>query len=189
MKISTRKTPTESAESYEARFRSLAERFGASLSRVAGAYEFDRSLRDDLVQEILVALWHGLAGFRGDSSLSTWVYRVAHNVALKHSRGRGRERSRRAEYERDHRQAAPTSDSGTSAADAEDPRLEALRRRIGALPALDRQIVVLQLERLDGEQIAAITGLSRTNVSTRASRARARLARELGAAQEAEPNS
>jgi len=174
-----REASAGSADALETRFKELVDAYGASLTRLAGAYELDRSLRDDLVQEILVALWRGLPGFRGDSTLSTWVYRVADNVALKHRRGRSRERARRAEYEREHGDA-----EDPSAGDAEDPRLLTLRQRIRELPVLDRQLVVLQLEGLDREQMAAITGLSTSNVSTRLSRARAELARRLGTTHE-----
>ena len=59
-----------------------AATYGAALERLARAYESDAERRLDLLQEIHVALWRSLAAFDGHCSLRTWVYRVAHNVAI-----------------------------------------------------------------------------------------------------------
>ncbi|HVJ63442.1 MAG TPA: sigma-70 family RNA polymerase sigma factor, partial [Tahibacter sp.] len=59
----------------------LAE-YGASLARVARTYEASRAGREDLLQDIAVALLQALPRFRGDSALGTFVYRVATNVAI-----------------------------------------------------------------------------------------------------------
>ena len=69
--------------------RVLAE-FGPALRRLAGSYETDPGRRDDLAQEIAIALWRALPRFRGECSLRTFVYRVAHNRALTHVWRRGR---------------------------------------------------------------------------------------------------
>src|ERR1700754_4663912 len=63
--------------------RAVAEH-GAALNRVARSYEADADKRDDLLQEIHLALWRSFASFDERCSLRTWVYRVAHNVGASH---------------------------------------------------------------------------------------------------------
>src|SRR3990167_5670904 len=57
---------------------------GAAIARVASAFERNPARRDELVQEILLAIWQSLARFRGESSLKTFVLRIAHNRAVDH---------------------------------------------------------------------------------------------------------
>jgi RNA polymerase sigma-70 factor (ECF subfamily) len=56
--------------------------FGGALERLARAYEAETDKRRDLLQEIHIALWRSFEKFDGRCSLRTWVYRVAHNVAV-----------------------------------------------------------------------------------------------------------
>ena len=71
-------------ESQDEFYRKVAEEYGASLARVAYAYEADPDLRRDLSQEIYLALWRSFEKFNGRCSLRTWIYRIAHNVATSH---------------------------------------------------------------------------------------------------------
>src|SRR3954469_13757464 len=50
--------------------------------RLCAAYAFDAADREDLFQDIFLAVWRALPGFRGEASTRTWLYRIAHNVAL-----------------------------------------------------------------------------------------------------------
>ena len=52
-----------------------------SIRRLCAAYAFSAADREDLFQDIFLAVWRALPGFRGDSSVRTWLYRIAHNVA------------------------------------------------------------------------------------------------------------
>ena len=65
-------------------YREFADEFGAALERLASAWEHDPDRRKDLIQEIHLALWRSLERWHGDCSRRTWVYRVAHNVAVTH---------------------------------------------------------------------------------------------------------
>jgi RNA polymerase sigma-70 factor (ECF subfamily) len=64
------------------RYQEAAAAYGAALDRLAHAYEPDADRRRDLLQEIHVALWKSFSAFDSRCSLRTWVYRVAHNVAI-----------------------------------------------------------------------------------------------------------
>src|SRR5689334_3980557 len=58
--------------------------YGALIKRVASGYENDRSLLEDLVQDIYMSIWRALPGFRGESSLKTFVARIAANRSVSH---------------------------------------------------------------------------------------------------------
>src|SRR5262245_48488384 len=68
----------------DARYAEAAAAHGAALQRLARATEANAERRRDLLQDMHVALWRSLAAFDGRCALSTWVYRVAHNVAASH---------------------------------------------------------------------------------------------------------
>lgn len=69
----------------------LLTAYGGALRRIARTYAGARGEEEDLHQEILLQLWRGLATFRGDSALGTWLYRVALNTALTWRRRAGRD--------------------------------------------------------------------------------------------------
>ena len=68
----------------DARYLAAARVHGAMIERLARGYEADPELRRDLVQEIHAALWRSYGYFEGQCSERTWVYRIAHNVAVTH---------------------------------------------------------------------------------------------------------
>lgn len=154
----------------EARFQQLLEQYRAPLARLVAAYEREPAERQDLLQDIWLALWKALPTFRGDCSERTFVYRVAHNRAITHA-------SRR------RLPAAPLEDAldiPQPGADVEQ-HVDANRRRalllaaIRDLPLIQREVVTLSLESLSGREIAEILGITENNVAVRLSRARAAL--------------
>jgi RNA polymerase sigma-70 factor (ECF subfamily) len=63
-------------------YEQVAQDFRDALARLARGYESDPDKCRDLLQEIHLALWRSFDAFDGRCSLRTWVYRVAHNVAI-----------------------------------------------------------------------------------------------------------
>src|SRR5262245_15837259 len=76
--------PAEDAIRQNDRYREVIATYGGALGRLARAYETNADGRADLLQEIHIAIWKSLQVFDGRCSLRTWLYRVAHNVALRH---------------------------------------------------------------------------------------------------------
>jgi RNA polymerase sigma-70 factor (ECF subfamily) len=163
----------------DAFYRELADEFGAALERLASAWEHDPDRRKDLIQEIHVALWCSLERWHGDCSRRTWVYRIAHNVAVTHVL-----RSRR-----DVLRSATSLDEMELARDADvEEALDEKRMRARLLAAirrlapLDRQVAVLYLEGVDARGIGDVTGLSASNVATKIHRLKRVLGSKQGAA-------
>jgi RNA polymerase sigma-70 factor (ECF subfamily) len=168
----------EASPALEARFRALAAEFGPALQRLSRGYEADEARQQDLVQDIFVALWRSLPGFEGRSSLRTWVYRVAHNVAASHVIERRRDRLSRAVPLDDEDAAARLVRNAAREAEGRDAvhRLAALVR---ALRPADAQVILLYLEGLEHAEIAEVTGFGRENVAVKIHRIKAALTRAL----------
>jgi RNA polymerase sigma-70 factor (ECF subfamily) len=157
--------------------RVVAE-LGPALFRLVRGYEHDGERQRDLHQEILAAVWRSLPSFEARSSLRTWVYRVAHNTAASHVQTSRRKR-REESVDRDTLDRLPSAArDGESSADA-SLRLERLAAFVRALPPLDRQTIMLHLEGLDPNEIAEVTGLSITNVTTKVHRIKALLCERM----------
>lgn len=134
------------------------------LHRIARAFAMGAD-QQDLLQELMLAVWRAAPSFRGESAPSTFIFRVAHNRALTWRRGQMRQRLRHSEYERLY-----VEEGG-----GEDPLLARLYSAIRQLEALDRSLMLLALEGQTYAEIAAIHGLSETNIGARLTRARKKL--------------
>ncbi len=143
--------------------------YGAGLARIAASYEADRSLQQDLVQDILLAVHRALPRLRDADRLSAYVFRIAHNRGVTHAL---RERDRRRVT--DDREPSDAVDNPEHAALAEE-RSRRLQSAVRRLPLPYRQVVTLALEDLSHAQIAQALGLSVSNVGVRLNRAKAML--------------
>jgi RNA polymerase sigma-70 factor, ECF subfamily len=129
----------------EALYHRFKRRVFSLVARIAGAHE-----AEEISQEVFVRIYRGLPRFRGESQLSTWIYRLAVNAALSHVE----RRPRRAEGEEALAQI-PAREGPRS-----DPYLAArLERALVALPPGYRAVLVLHdVEGLAHEEIAEILG-------------------------------
>lgn len=146
---------------------------GAMIRRMASSRERDPALVDDLMQDILLAVWRALPGFRGDGSQKAFVARIAHNVSVSHVRRASRFRS--APLDDSLPSTAENPESDTDAALKRERLLEAVR----SLPDSLREPLVLHLEGLTQSEIANALGLTATNAGVRLTRARAKLKEAL----------
>jgi RNA polymerase sigma-70 factor (ECF subfamily) len=141
--------------------RAVAE-FGPALVRLARAYEPDSDQRRDLLQDVYLALWRSFAGYAGQCSLRTWVYRVAHNTAIS-----ARLRRRKARLASLNELADMPGPDDPEDSVGNSRALERLRTFIRLLAPPDDQVMLLYLEDQDSASIAEITGLSAGAVATR----------------------
>jgi RNA polymerase sigma-70 factor, ECF subfamily len=149
-------------------YEQTADSYGASLDRLARAYELDADMRRDLLQEIHFQLWRSFAHFDGRCSLRTWVYRVAHNVATGHIIRRRRIKDKLVSIETI--EAIPNSTNQTELAATQAEALDRLSMLIQRLKPLDRQIIVSYLEGMDANSIGEVTGLSAANIAMKVHR-------------------
>ena len=121
---------------------------------------------EDLYQETVCNLWRAYPKFRGESGLSTWIYRVALNTCISGMRKNSRKPVQ-----------TPLTGQELFSVDPEeiDDNLRELYRMIYKLQALERAIVLLWLEEKSYREIADITGLTVANVAVRLNRAKEKL--------------
>jgi len=158
---------TVDRKSLEEQFERILSAHGPALSRLAASYTSTVSDRDDLVQETAFAIWQALPHFRGDCSERTFAFRIAHNRAIAHL-SRNREQKIDPLEEVELRDPAPGPESDFS----RRQRAETLRTAVRGLPLAYRQVIVLTLEGLGYREIAAVLGISESNVGARLTRAR-----------------
>jgi RNA polymerase sigma factor (sigma-70 family) len=159
--------PKSGASPHE-QYIQLLNEFGPGLARLAGSYEAVPQAREDLLQDIRVALWVALPKFRGEASLRTFVYRIAHNRALTHV------------WRRKQTGTPDTIDDlqlidqlqGPEARVIESASRDRLLQAIRGLPLTSRQVITLALEDMSNGEMAAVPGITENNVAVRLSRAR-----------------
>jgi RNA polymerase sigma factor (sigma-70 family) len=163
------------SERPEVRFGRLLQEHGPALNRLAAGYEWDPVERQDLLQEIALAIWRAMPAFRGESSERTFVFRIAHNRGLTH-------RWQRRRGSTDLTLSHELPDERRSADDrvAHQDQHERLSAAIRRLPEPQRAAVMLTLEGLSHREIAEVLGVEENAVAARLSRARKQLRTLLG---------
>lgn len=174
------------AAELEASFLALVVDHAGMLRQVAGAYAWDPDDRRDLLQEIHLQLWRAFPRYDPERRFSTWMYRIALNVAISWRRRVTTQARRTVPLEG----AGPP---GTPARDPADPRAEprapepeevrarALHEVIARLDPLNRALMILYLDDLSHAEIADVLGLSASNVGTKIHRLKQRIRAELAA--------
>lgn len=137
-------------------------------------YAEDSHHLQDLRQEVLTNIWEGLGGYKGDSKLSTWIYRVAINTCVSYIRRYGR---RPDSYSLD---TVPPGElpvgSVTQGEMTTDAMLAEMYSMISRLGRIDKAVVLLWLDQYSYDDIAALVGITKANVAVRLHRAKQRLA-------------
>lgn len=157
------------------RFAALLGEHQRILFKVANGYCRDSGDRADLVQEMAAQAWRGFARFDGSTKFSTWLYRVALNVAISFYRSEHRRIRDTVPLE------GLTVELPASEPHAESENLTRVRQLIAALDPVNRALMTLYLDGNSHAEIAEIVGLCVSNVGTRINRLKERLKRTLEA--------
>ena len=140
--------------------------------KVASVYTNTIEDRKDLVQEIIYQLWKSFDSFNQKSSLSTWMYRVAMNVAIYHLKIAKRN-FLTVPLDGQFSNLHETDNGGF------EEKWKALRQQLDKLNLLDRGIILLYLENKSYEEIAQITGITESNVGTKMFRIKEKLKKQI----------
>lgn len=141
------------------------------LFRIASVYTNSIEDKNDLIQEIIYQLWKSYDGFQERSQFSTWIYRVALNVAL-YQLKMSRKRVMTVPIEIIH-DYQPTENNQT------EDQWQQFKKLIENLNLLDKAIVMLYLESKSYYEIAEIIGISSSNVGTKLSRIKEKLKTQI----------
>ena len=142
-------------------FLDILEKNIGIIIKIARAYSKTLHDKEDLINDITLELWKSFGRFKGDSKISTWIYRVALNTSMNYKRKREKDRLF---FLDDLKQIENLSwlieqpDSSHS---------EILYQCIDELNQLNKAIILLYLDGNSHDEISDITGISKTNVGTR----------------------
>lgn len=159
-------------------FASLLERHRGIVLKVAGSYAADPEDRADLAQDIAAQLWRAWPSYAPERPVTTWMYRIALNVAISHLRGRTLRDRHHVPFDEE-LHAGGVHDLVARDDHEAEQRLRLLDRVIAALPPLDRALMLLYLDERSHREIADVLGISESNVSTKVARLKQRIRDEF----------
>ena len=139
----------------ELEFEQMVRAHKSTIYTVCFMFSKDADEVDDLFQEVLINLWRGFKDFKGESKIETWIWRVSFNTCI--SQERKKKRTSRIPLE-----------MGIDLfhdKDEDTRQIQMLYQRIHQLKPFDRAIVLLWLEGMPYDEIAAIVGITVKNVS------------------------
>lgn len=147
--------------------RLLTENKGI-IYKICNSYCADKADRDDLAQEIIYNLWKSFDRFNSQFKFSTWMYRIALNVAISFYR-QEKKISQHDEI------SAGLIVFEENIEEETESNLKLLQEFINELKEIDKAIVLLYLDDKTHREIAEITGFTETNVATRINRIKEKL--------------
>ena len=150
-------------QAMQERFQALVEQHQKILYKVCNSYCRNRDDREDLAQEIIIQLWRSFERFDERCRFSTWMYRVAINVAISFFR---RESVHARHVISDEERILNTVDETAN----QSPEVETLYRFIEGMEPLNRALILLYLDGSDYHEISVVLGITETNVATKISR-------------------
>ena len=141
------------------------------LLRVCSVYAVDQDDKNDLFQEVLINIWKSLPSFKGNSSLSTWMYRITLNVCLTARTRLAKKKKRFVNMD----SITISRYRGETDTEEENPLLRHLRTCMKEMNETDKALIALYLEELPYREIAAIIGITENHVAVKMKRLRSKL--------------
>lgn len=162
-------------EQARARFEALLDENKRIVYTICNSYCANPSDRDDLAQEIIAEVWRSFGRFDASARFSTWLYRVALNVAISFYR-RERRRTDRVVI------AQQSAFEIAEQVEHESDRLIELRQFVAILDPFNKALMLLYLDGYSHSDIASVLGITETNVGTKIGRIKDRIRQQFSAA-------
>lgn len=153
-------------QNQETFFKDIYQTYSPKVHRLCLGYTGNAMEADDLLQEVFIKAWQNLDKFRGDSQISTWIYRIAVNTCLHHLR------SQKNKKNVDIDKTIIKKEEGT---DDKEQQIQLLYKCISELSEADRLIITLLLEEVSYSEIAEVTAISEGNLRVKIHRIKQQL--------------
>ena len=153
----------------EKKFIHLIKDHQGLIHKVCFMYEQDADAREDLFQEITLQLWKSFHTFRGESKITTWMYRIAINTAISGYRKQSRH------VTTEDLQEIHFNISENNALEQQEEEVQRLQWAIRQLSEVERAMIMMALEEVPYEEIAETIGITQNNVRVRMNRIREKL--------------
>jgi len=141
------------------------------VSKIVRAFAFTQADQEDLFQEIALQVWNSIPSFRNQSMVSTWLYRVALNTAIKWTQKEKKHRMGK-ESPEDHVHLLQDPQSST------DERLVWIYEQVAGMNLVDRSLTLLMLDGLSYKEMSGILGISESNIGVKINRIKKKLAEQ-----------
>ncbi len=148
-------------------FEEWLDQHKALIFKIVRVYAFTVMDQDDLFQEIIIQVWHSIPAFRNESSVTTWLYRISLNTAIKWTK-----------KERKHYQSGTIEGVNHIIEESRiraDERLTWLYEEIYKLDEIDRSVTLLLLDGFSYKEMASILGITESNVGVKINRIKKQL--------------
>lgn len=149
-------------------FEEIYELYWQRIFRLCMGYVNDTELAQDLAQETFIIVWQQLPKFRNESSIGTWIFRIASNNCL-----------RQIEKEKKFAKTDLHINLEEKKQESMEPQIQMLYQFISELPETDRIIISLELEEIRQAEIAHIVGLSESNIRVKIHRIKEKLTQKF----------
>lgn len=150
----------------EERFNQIVAENGERIRRICAYYNSNEQDQKDIFQEVLINIWKSLDNFRGDSAISTWIYRIAVNTTLSHTGKTYKYMKLRVSADTQNLSAL-LDDEGLEAKQIMEKQLENLHNELNMMSVIDKALISLMFEGLSMKEIADIIGITEANVKVK----------------------
>jgi RNA polymerase sigma-70 factor (ECF subfamily) len=162
----------------EIRFRQIVEENSNRISRICNYYSKNSADSKDLHQEILINIWKSLDKFRGESSVNTWIYRIAVNTSLTFA-GKNYRNLNLSIDQMPLGIGILLDDDEFEKKQKAELRLDELEMQLNLLSIIDKALITMMLEGLSMREIADVIGLTEPNVKVKIHRIKENLKQQL----------
>ena len=169
----------------EEKFNQIVAENGERIKRICSYYNSNSDDQKDMFQEVLVNIWKSLDSFRGDSAISTWIYRIAVNTSLTFT-GKYYSRMKLIINCNTQNLNAVFDEDSLYAKQIQEEQFDRLQTELNMLSVIDKSLISLMLEGLTMKEIANVIGITEANVKVKIHRIKTQLKVRLGGSYEAE---
>ncbi len=165
-------------EDREKKFRQLIAENHDRIYRICSYHSAGGEDCNDLYQQVLINIWQSLRNFRGDSKISTWIYRIAMNTSIDFIRAENRRLMKRNRFQTE--SAIFTQPDERWEKLRKEKMLDELQTQINQLSIIDKLIMSLVMEEVGSKEIAEIVGITEGNVRVKIHRIKEYLKLSIG---------
>ena len=151
----------------EREYEDAIVKYGGIITKICYYFSTDTEEFKDLRQEVLINLWRGWADFRGDSKLSSWIYRISFNTCVSFQRKENKKKKTISIEE--------VIDLPAHQESSKLQQYNEMHRLIRQLSYEDRAIILMWLDEKSYEEISELMGINRNTIAVRLKRIKEKL--------------
>jgi len=162
----------------EEKFNQIVAENNERIKRICRYYNSNAHDQKDMFQEVLINIWKSLDNFRGDSTINTWIYRIAINTSLSYT-GKAYKNMKLMVSADTQNLSTIIDEENLKAKLIQEKYLESLQKELNILSVIDKSLISLMLEGLTMKEIADVIGITETNVKVKIHRIKTQLKMRL----------